>query len=95
MIVPELCKGCSKCARVCPVQAITGEIKKTYIIDQEKCIKCGACYEACPFNAITVGQEKIMTTQYMEINNKKVEITGKEKNILEVARGMEIGRAHV
>lgn len=55
MIVPELCKGCSKCARVCPVQAITGEIKKTYIIDQEKCIKCGACYEACPFDAITVG----------------------------------------
>ena len=54
-IVPELCKGCSKCARICPNNAITGEIKKPYVIDQEKCIKCGACESACPFNAIKVG----------------------------------------
>ena len=54
-IVPELCKGCSKCARVCPNNAITGEIKKPFVIDQEKCIKCGACESACPFNAIKVG----------------------------------------
>ncbi len=54
-IVPELCKGCSKCARVCPNDAISGKIKEPFVIDQEKCIKCGACESACPFNAIKVG----------------------------------------
>lgn len=47
-----LCKGCSKCARNCPVNAISGEIKSPYTIDQTKCIKCGACVEGCPFKAI-------------------------------------------
>ena len=51
-IDPEKCKGCSKCARNCPVGAITGEIKSPYKIDQEKCIKCGACIDNCPFKAI-------------------------------------------
>ena len=51
-IDPELCKGCSKCARNCPVGAISGEIKKPFTIDQEKCIKCGACLSSCPFKAI-------------------------------------------
>ena len=51
-IDPEKCKGCSKCARNCPVGAITGEIKSPFVIDQEKCIKCGACVGNCPFKAI-------------------------------------------
>ena len=51
-IDPEKCKGCSKCARNCPVGAITGEIKSPFTINQEKCIKCGACVSNCPFKAI-------------------------------------------
>jgi NADH-quinone oxidoreductase subunit F len=51
-IDPTLCKGCSKCARYCPVDAIDGKVKEKYKIDQDKCIKCGACIEACPFIAI-------------------------------------------
>ncbi|MCC8169031.1 MAG: 4Fe-4S binding protein [Oscillospiraceae bacterium] len=51
-INPDKCKGCSKCARQCPVGAISGEIKSPFNIDSEKCIKCGACAEACPFGAV-------------------------------------------
>jgi NADH-quinone oxidoreductase subunit F len=51
-IDPELCKGCSKCARQCPVDAISGKIKEPFVIDQTKCIKCGSCVSACPFKAI-------------------------------------------
>ena len=54
-IDPELCKGCSKCARGCPVGAISGEIKKPFVIDRDKCIKCGACVTACPFHAVKEG----------------------------------------
>lgn len=46
------CRGCSLCSRVCPVNAIEGEIKKPYVIDQQKCIKCGTCMEKCKFDAI-------------------------------------------
>ena len=54
VIDPEKCKGCSKCARNCPVGAISGVIKNPYTIDGTKCIKCGACESACPFGAITI-----------------------------------------
>ncbi|MEL7649976.1 MAG: NADH-quinone oxidoreductase subunit NuoF [Sedimentibacter sp.] len=47
-----LCKGCSKCARNCPVNAISGKVKEPFVIDSKKCIKCGACIEACTFKAI-------------------------------------------
>jgi NADH-quinone oxidoreductase subunit F len=52
VIDESLCKGCSKCARTCPVGAISGEIKSPFIINQDKCIKCGACLNSCPFKAI-------------------------------------------
>ena len=51
-ILPEVCKGCSKCARNCPVNAISGKIKEPFVIDQAVCIKCGTCLANCPFGAI-------------------------------------------
>ena len=54
IINPDMCKGCSKCARNCPVNAINGQIKEVYTIDSIKCIKCGACLDNCPFNAIYI-----------------------------------------
>ncbi len=51
-IIPDKCRGCSACSRKCPVNCISGEIKKPFVIDQSKCIKCGTCMETCKFGAI-------------------------------------------
>jgi len=48
----ELCKGCSKCSRICPVEAISGKITEPFSIDSSKCIRCKACVSACNFDAI-------------------------------------------
>ena len=53
----ELCKGCGKCKRNCPMEAISGEIRQPHVIDNEKCIHCGACWGACPFGAIDAIEE--------------------------------------
>ena len=52
LTITDACKGCTKCARNCPVNAITGAVKQKHVIDAKKCIKCGACISACPFKAI-------------------------------------------
>ncbi len=51
-IDPAKCKGCTMCARKCPVGAITGKVREAHKIDPEKCIKCGACKAACKFGAV-------------------------------------------
>ncbi len=50
----ELCRGCTLCSKKCPVNAISGTVKNTHIIDMDKCIKCGNCKSVCKFNAVEV-----------------------------------------
>ena len=50
--ITDACRGCTACARKCPVNAITGNVKEQHVIDQNKCIKCGSCMATCKFGAI-------------------------------------------
>ena len=50
--ITDDCKGCTLCAKKCPVDAISGSVKEKHVIDQTKCIKCGKCLETCNFGAI-------------------------------------------
>lgn len=57
VIAADQCKGCGKCRRNCPMEAIDGDIREAHTIDASKCINCGACVDSCPFGAITAAEE--------------------------------------
>lgn len=53
----DKCKGCGKCRKNCPMEAISGTVKQPHTIDPERCVNCGACVASCPFGAITAAKE--------------------------------------
>ena len=57
VIDADKCKGCGKCKKNCPMEAISGTVKQPHVIDGEKCVNCGACVAACPFGAIAAAKE--------------------------------------
>jgi NADH:ubiquinone oxidoreductase subunit F (NADH-binding)/NAD-dependent dihydropyrimidine dehydrogenase PreA subunit/(2Fe-2S) ferredoxin len=58
-ISSDLCKGCGKCIKECPVDAIDGEKKEAHVLSQDKCTVCGSCFDVCPFNAVVVEMDGV------------------------------------
>lgn len=87
----DACRGCTMCAKKCPVQAISGEVKQAHKIDPDKCIRCGQCIATCKFGAIEVEQRLVM--EQIKITVDGQEMTGnKGDTILSIAmeNGVEI-----
>jgi NADH-quinone oxidoreductase subunit F len=67
-IDPDLCTGCTLCAKKCPVEAISGDKKQAHRIDQSLCVRCDSCRAACRFDAVKVvsGPEQIAAALRIE-----------------------------
>ncbi|MBU1568560.1 MAG: 4Fe-4S binding protein [Proteobacteria bacterium] len=63
VILEDKCKGCTLCAKSCPVNAISGEKKQVHVIDQSLCVQCGVCMEKCPnkFSAVDCVSPRVKT----------------------------------
>ena len=87
VIHAEKCRGCGKCRRGCPMEAIEGEVRQSHSIDPAKCVNCGACVSNCPFGAIGPAHEAPAEPGQgvMYIDGLRVPFDG-EQNILAVIR---------
>ena len=76
-IDPEKCIGCTKCARLCPVDAITGKVKEPHVIDKQVCIACGQCADGCPVGAIfleDLGEKDNKTPAEIEVKSTESDV---------------------
>jgi NADH-quinone oxidoreductase subunit F len=76
----DRCSGCGACARVCPVEAISGEKKKPHVISQKICIRCGACLAACPSRFAAVYRRSGELTRYEQRKNNRESLNKKDQS---------------
>jgi Fe-S-cluster-containing hydrogenase component 2 len=74
-IDPAKCAGIDVCAKVCPVNAISGDVRSTHVVDQEKCIGCRMCESRCPKKAITMVRPVVASADH-KIHKKTSELVG-------------------
>jgi NADH:ubiquinone oxidoreductase subunit F (NADH-binding)/ferredoxin len=76
----DRCSGCGACARVCPVEAISGEKKKPHVISQKICIRCGACLGACPSRFAAVYRRSGELIRYEQRKNNEESLNKKDQS---------------